>query len=92
MSSEGEEWEIVRTVGTEEEATVVVGFLRSSGIPAEVESLHIREIPVDFGDMSQVRIRVPLDRAEEAKALLRSTDADAADRAADPAVAVEAPE
>jgi hypothetical protein len=75
MSSEGEEWEIVRTVGTEEEATVVVGFLRSSGIPAEVESLHIREIPVDFGDMSQVRVRVPADRAGEATALLATVDA-----------------
>lgn len=85
MSSEGEEWEIVRTVGTEEEATVAVGFLRSSGFPAEVESLHIHEIPVDFGDMSQVHIRVPADRAAEAKALLAATDVAAASPQAQPA-------
>ncbi|HEY8021500.1 MAG TPA: hypothetical protein VIH93_10380 [Thermoanaerobaculia bacterium] len=80
MSGEGEEWEVVRTVGTEEEATVVVGFLQSSGIPAQVESLHIREIPVDFGDMSQVRVRVPADRADEATELLASIDVGDASR------------
>jgi len=67
-------WRVVRTVGTEEEATVAVGFLNSSGIPAEVESLHISELPVDFGDMSQVRIRVPVERADEALALLEAQD------------------
>jgi len=80
MSGEDEEWEVVRTVGTEEEATVVVGFLQSSGIPAQVESLHIREIPVDFGDMSQVLIRVPADRSAEATALLASIDVSDASR------------
>jgi len=37
--AEAEEWEIVKIVGSEEEATVVVGFLQSSGIEAEAESL-----------------------------------------------------
>jgi hypothetical protein len=69
-----EMWRVVRTVGTEEEATVAVGFLNSAGIPAESESLHIRELPVDFGDMSQVRIRVPVERADEAIALLEAQD------------------
>lgn len=69
-----ETWRVVRTVGTEEEATVAVGFLNSNDIPAEVESLHISELPVDFGDMSQVRIRVPVERADEAIALLEAQD------------------
>jgi len=75
MSSEGDEWQIVRTVGTEEEATVMVGFLRASGIPAEVDSLHVSELPFDIGDMSDVRVRVPADRADEARALLATSDA-----------------
>jgi len=70
MSSEGEAWEVVKTVGTEEEATFVVGFLQNSGIPAQMESLYVSEMPVDIGDMSEVRVRVPADRAEEATALL----------------------
>lgn len=69
-----ETWRVVRTVGTEEEAMVVVGFLNSNDIPAESESLHISELPVDFGEMSQVHIRVPIERADEAIALLAVQD------------------
>jgi hypothetical protein len=79
MSSGDEEWQIVKTAGTEEEATVVVGFLRSSGIPAEVESLLAHELPFDIGDLSEVRVRVPADRAEEARALLAASDSGAAE-------------
>jgi hypothetical protein len=64
------DWEIAKIVGTEEEASVVVGFLQSSGIPAEVESLLAQEFPVNFGDLGEVRIRVPADRLQEAQALL----------------------
>jgi hypothetical protein len=69
-----EEWEIVKIVGTEEEATVVVGFLQSSGIDAEAESLHVSEFPTDIGDLANVNIRVPPDRAEEARALLNQRE------------------
>jgi hypothetical protein len=75
MSSEGEEWQIVKTVGSEEEATVIVGFLRANDIPAEVDSLHISELPLDIGEMSDVRVRVPPDRAEDARQLLAESDA-----------------
>jgi hypothetical protein len=69
-----EEWEIVKIVGTEEEATIVVGFLQSSGIEAEVESLRASEFPTDFGDLATINIRVPGERAEEAKALLNQRE------------------
>jgi|SRR3954451_7938395 hypothetical protein len=69
-----EEWEIVKIVGTEEEATVVVGFLQSSGIDAEAESLHASEFPADIGDLATVNIRVPPDQAEEARALLNQRE------------------
>jgi hypothetical protein len=69
-----EEWEIVKIVGTEEEATVVVGFLQSSGIDAEAESLHASEFPTEIGDLANVNIRVPPDRAEEARALLNQRE------------------
>ena len=69
-----EEWEIVKVVGTPEEATIVVGFLQSSGIEAEAESLHASEFPTEFGDLAQVRIRVPAARAAEATALLNQRE------------------
>ena len=70
-----EEWEVVKIVGTDEEATVVVGFLQSSGIEAMAESLHASEFPTDnIGDLSQVRIRVRPEQAAEATALLNSRE------------------
>jgi hypothetical protein len=71
-----EDWEIVRVVSSEEEATIAAGFLRSNDIPAEVESLAISELPVTVGgDMDQVRILVPRDRLSEALTLLDERDA-----------------
>jgi len=73
--AEAEEWEIVKIVGSEEEATVVVGFLQSSGIEAEAESLFASEFPTtDIGELATVNIRVPPDRAEEARALLNQRE------------------
>lgn len=73
-TNEGLAWEIVKVVGSEEEATVVVGFLNNCGIPAEVESLHSSEFPTDVGALSNVRVRVPAERAQEATALLNQRE------------------
>jgi hypothetical protein len=69
-----EEWEIVKIVGTDTEAAVLVGFLNTSGIPAEAESLHASEFPTDLGRLGEVRVRVPAERAQEALALLNSRE------------------
>ena len=69
-----EEWEIVKIVGSEEEATIVAGFLQSSGIESEVESLRASEFPADIGDLANVNIRVPSERADEARALLNQRE------------------
>lgn len=69
-----EEWEIVKIVGTEEEATIVTGFLQSSGIESEAESLHASEFPTDVGNLATVRIRVPAEHAETARALLNERE------------------
>lgn len=64
------DWEIVSTVGTEEEAALVAGFLESAGIPAEIESLLFHQEPVTFGRLGEVRVKVPAERADEARAAL----------------------
>jgi hypothetical protein len=66
----GDGWEIVETVGTVEEATLIVGFLQSRGVPAAVESLLFRQEPVTFGRLGEVRVRVPAEHVEEARRLL----------------------
>ena len=63
-------WEIVREVGTEEEATIIVGYLRANDVPAEVESVRFNQEPVNIGDMSEVRVRVPQEHSARAVELL----------------------
>ena len=88
MAEEPVEWEIIKVVGTTEEATIVVGFLQGSGIDAEAESLHVSELPTDLGDLSEIRIRVPPEQAEDARALLDSREdiatGDEGDQAGEP--------
>jgi putative signal transducing protein len=71
------EWRIAKVVESNEEAVVVAGFLNSSGIPAEVESLHVEELPVNVGGLGEVRVLVPADRLEEARSLLDASDREA---------------
>jgi len=52
-------WEVVRTVGTEEEASLVAGFLESRGVTATIESLLFHQEPVNFGRLGEVRVLVP---------------------------------
>jgi len=68
------EWEIVKIVGSEEEASIVIGFLQSSGIEAEAESLHASEFPAEIGELANVNIRVPPEQADEARAALNSRE------------------
>lgn len=68
------DWDVVKIVGTEEEAALLVGFLQASGIEAAAESLLASEFPADFGHLGEVRVRVPVDRAAEAMALLNERE------------------
>jgi hypothetical protein len=73
------DWETLTTVGTEEEAALVAGFLDAAGIPAEIESLLFHQEPVTFGRLGEVRVKVPAERLEEARAALASAPPLAAD-------------
>jgi hypothetical protein len=70
-----DQWVIVRTVGTDEEAELIAGYLRSCEVPAEVESLLFHQEPVTFGRLGEVRVRVPAERRAEAERLLAERDA-----------------
>jgi hypothetical protein len=68
------DWDVVKIVGTEEEAALLVGFLQANDIEAAAESLLASEFPADFGRLGEVRVRVPVDRAAEAMALLNERE------------------
>lgn len=65
-----EEWPILETVGTEEEAHLIAGFLDSLEIPCAVESLRFHQEPVNFGRLGEVRLRVPTESIERARRAL----------------------
>jgi len=63
-------WEIVETVGTEEEASLVAGFLEAEGIASQIESLLFHQEPATFGSLGEVRILVAAADLERARQLI----------------------
>lgn len=72
MKEEDEpEWVEVASVGNDEEATLIAGFLESQDIPCEVEGPSGgTPWPENLGAFGMSRVMVPPDRAEEARRLL----------------------
>jgi hypothetical protein len=76
--TDAEAWKAAKIVGTEEEATLAVGFLNNNGVEAQVESLHASEFPTDFGLLGEVHVMVPPERLAEAQQLLEQVEAEEA--------------
>ena len=70
MKEKDEEWVEVASVGQDDEAALIAGFLEAQGIPAEVEGPSMSPFPEDLGAFGASRVMVPPDRAEEAQAAL----------------------
>jgi hypothetical protein len=69
--TEGLEWVAVASVGNDEEATLIAGFLESQGISCEVEGPSGgTPWPENLGAFGMSRVMVPPDRADEARRLL----------------------
>ncbi|HLX07895.1 MAG TPA: hypothetical protein VKY89_08535 [Thermoanaerobaculia bacterium] len=77
-TSSDQDWAVAKVVESNEEAIFVAGYLDSNGIPAQVESLHVEELPVNLGGLGEVRIQVPTGRLDEAQELLAALDREAA--------------
>jgi len=65
-----QEWALLESLGTEQEAMLIAGFLENQGVPARVESRVFRQEPVTFGQLGAVGLLVPADRLEEARRLI----------------------
>ena len=73
--TERPEWVAVASVGNDEEALLIAGFLRSQGIPCEVEGPSGgTPWPENLGAFGMSRVLVPPDRAAEAGQLLASRE------------------
>ena len=64
-------WIAAARVGTEEEARLIEGFLEAEGIPVQIEVVRFNVEPVNFGDMSDVRVYVPEEHGTRAIDLIR---------------------
>jgi hypothetical protein len=68
------EWRVVREVGTDEEATLIAGFLGAEGIETRVESRLFHQQPVTLGQMGIVRVLVSEGDLAGARAALARAD------------------
>ncbi len=70
----GTTWVEIASTGTEDEATLLRGFLENEGIPAQVENVKFSAEPINFGTMGDIRVYVPSEHEARAVELLRSRD------------------
>ena len=71
QSDNGTTWIEIASIGTEDEANLLRGFLESEGIPAQIENVKFTEAPATFGAMGEIRVYVSETNEARALELLR---------------------
>jgi putative signal transducing protein len=74
VAAEDTTWVEITSVGTEDEAELVKGFLGAEGIQAQVENVKFHMEPINFGAMGEIRIYVRSEDEERAMMLLRERE------------------
>ncbi len=69
-----EEWLSIQVIDDEEEAELIEGFLRSQDIPCQLNSRYSHEFPTHVGHLSEIELKVPASRVDEARELLEGRD------------------
>lgn len=71
-AEDGTTWVEIASTGTEDEATLLRGFLEAEGIPAQIENVKFGMEPINFGTMGDIRIYVASEDEARAQELLRT--------------------
>jgi arsenate reductase-like glutaredoxin family protein len=71
-AEDGTTWVEIASTGTEDEATLLRGFLEAEGIPAQIENVKFGMEPINFGTMGDIRVYVASDDEARAQELLRT--------------------
>ncbi len=71
---EGTMWVEIASVGTEDEANLMRGFLEAEEIPAQIENVKFNVEPVNFGTMGDIRIYVGAEDEQRALDLLKQRE------------------
>ena len=75
-SDDGTRWVEITSVGTDDEARLLQGFLEAEGIPAQIENVKFSMEPINFGTMGDIRVYVPADEEQRAVQLVRQRNAE----------------
>lgn len=71
IEGDGVTWVEIASSGTQDEATLMQGFLEAEGISAQIENVKFTMEPINFGTMGDIRVYVPAGDEQRAFALLR---------------------
>jgi hypothetical protein len=69
-AEDGTTWVEIASTGTEDEATLLHGFLEAEGIPAQIENVKFGMEPINFGAMGEIRVYVAAEDEARAQQLL----------------------
>jgi hypothetical protein len=75
-SDGGTTWVEITSVGTDDEARLLKGFLEAEGVPAQIENVKFSMEPINFGAMGDIRIYVSSVDEARAVELLRARNAE----------------
>src|SRR3954462_3209795 len=75
-SDDGTTWVEITSVGTEDEARLLCGFLEAEGVPAQIENVKFSMEPINFGAMGDIRIYVQSQDEQRALQLLKDRNAE----------------
>lgn len=89
VESPGGTWIEIATAGSEEEATLIKGFLESQDIPCQIESLRNEELPVNFGKLAEIRVYVSEENQSSAQGLLAERERDYVESSPDGSVVTD---
>ena len=73
-ADDGTTWVEIASVGNEDEANLLRGFLEAEGIASQIENVKFTEAPTTFGAMGDIRIYVAEEDEERALGLLKQRE------------------
>ena len=76
-AEDGSTWVEIASTGSDDESTLLRGFLDAEGIPAQIEGVKFSEAPINFGSMGDIRVYVRAEDEQRVQELLRSRNTQA---------------
>lgn len=74
VEGENVTWIEIASTGTEDEATLLRGFLEAEGIPAQIENVKFSMEPINFGTMGDIRVYVGSEDEQRAQQMLANRE------------------